>query len=211
MPPPHRSRLGCGPRPPEATHLALVDEWVDEFGPTAYLAVAAVHAPSVPEFAEHLEERLRERPCWLTRRRVNRSRRSRFVTASNLVLGVSPDLDELVGDDGRRLDKRVGIQRVVRMALDAGAKEFTVQSAIRLRCAGEDGSKLTTRLGDAAGLCFTEFPDCLRSIELQEDFARTFDAAWTVRATCSASASWSCSTASSGPSSAASRPPSSRS
>ena len=67
------------------------------------------------------------------------------------------------------------------MALDAGAKEFTVQSAIRLRCAGEDGSKLTTRLGDAAGLCFTEFPDCLRSIELQEDFARTFDAAWTVR------------------------------
>lgn len=153
----------------------LVEEWMDDFGPAGYLAIGGSHASSVPDFTQLLEERLRDRECWPTRKKADRSRRPRFVTAGELMLGISPELDDLVSNDWR-LDNRVADPRIAEMALGAGARQFTIRSAIRLKCAGEDGSDLATSLGEDAKLYYPDFPGGLQTLEEQEKLARAFDA-----------------------------------
>ncbi|HEY4346871.1 MAG TPA: DUF3883 domain-containing protein [Gaiellaceae bacterium] len=87
------------------------------------------------------------------------------------MIGATPELDELVGD-GRRLDPRLWVPSVIAMAHDAGARRFTVASAVRLRCAGKDGSPLSTKLGKGVGdLHYPTFPAPLRDLERQRRFA----------------------------------------
>jgi hypothetical protein len=152
----------------------LTHEWLDSFGPAAYLALEESRQPSAPEFAANVAAGLRHSECWPSRNRASGSRRRLFQVADNIMLGASPELDELVPDQ-RRLDPRLTDPRVVEMARRAGAEDFTISSAIRLRCAGENASHLATNLGDDADLYYTHFPDWLANVERQERFASAFD------------------------------------
>jgi hypothetical protein len=152
----------------------LSHEWLDSFGGGAFLALRETGQPSAPHFAAKLSAGLRERACWPTRERAKGSRRPRLRVATDLMLGASAELDELIGPE-RRLDGRLADPSVHRMARDAGAKDFTIGSAIRLRCAGENDSHLATNLGDDAALYYTDFPNALADIQLQEQFARAFE------------------------------------
>jgi hypothetical protein len=158
----------------EFTLDLLPQEWLGAFGAAAYLAVRASDQSTRKEFADKLSVGLRERGCWPTRAREPGSRRPILRAASALMIGSSPELDALVGD-ARRLDVRVADDRVIAMARDAGGKDFTVASAIRLRCAGSDARHLATTLGDDAVLYYTDFPNALADVALQERFARAFD------------------------------------
>lgn len=152
----------------------LVHDWLNSFGAAAYLALAESHPHSTPEFAASVDARLRERACWPCRQREPGSRRPTFKAAGDLMLGGSPDLDALMSD-GRRLDARLVNSDVAEMARRSGAKDFTVASAVRFRCAGKNNDRLETKLGDDASLYYTAFPGPLVDVERQEAFARAFD------------------------------------
>jgi hypothetical protein len=152
----------------------LTHEWLDSFGRAAYLALEESRQPSAPEFAANVLAGLRQRECWPSRQRTSGSGRRLLQVADDIMLGSSPELDALVPDE-RRLDPQLTDPRVVEMARSAGAKDFTVSSAIRLRCAGENASHLATNLGHDAELYYTRFPDWLANLERQDWFARAFE------------------------------------
>jgi hypothetical protein len=152
----------------------LTQEWVDSFGAAAYLALEESRQPSALEFAADVSRGLRERECWPSRQRTSSSRRPLLQVANEIMMGASPELDALVPDE-RRLDPRITHPRVVKMARSAGAKDFTVSSAIRLRCAGKNASHLATNLGDDVAIYYTSFPDGLADIDRQDRFARAFE------------------------------------
>jgi hypothetical protein len=152
----------------------LTREWLDSFGGGAFLTLRKNAQPAVSLFAENISTGLQEQACWPTRQREAGSRRPQLRAADEIMLGASPELDVLIGD-GRRLDPRLADSRIVEMARQAKAKDFTIASAIRLRCAGKDGAHLATKLGTDAGLYYPSFPQALEDIELQEKFGRAFD------------------------------------
>lgn len=152
----------------------VVGEWLDSFGGDAFLLVEERQTSAAPRFAGELTTALRERACWPTREKAKGSRRPRLRSAGDIMLGPTPELDSLV-PDSRRLDARLGSDRVKEMARRADAKEFTVRSAVRLRCAGQDAADLQTKLGEEARLYYTDFPLRLQDLGLQEQFGRAFE------------------------------------
>jgi hypothetical protein len=151
----------------------VTEEWLDSFGAAAYLALP--RHPQADHFSALLTERLKTGTCWPTRRRAAGSRRPQLEDAKRLMVGSAPELDALTGDE-RRLDERLDHPAVIEMVRDAGAKPFTVSSAVRLRCAGKDAGQLSTKVAPGeAELHYTRFPDALRSAALQEAFAKAFD------------------------------------
>jgi hypothetical protein len=152
----------------------LTAEWLDSFGAAGYLVLEQRTQPSIPFLADKLTAGLAERECWPTRARENRSRRPKMSVAAEIKLGVSPQLDVLFSDT-RRLDERLVGPRVLAMARRAGAKDFTLASAIRLRCAGKGAEQLSTKVGSAANLYFDGFPDALQDLDRQERFGTAFD------------------------------------
>lgn len=156
----------------------LVSDWLDRFGPDAYLALDEVGYPATTEYADAVASRLRESSCWPTRaRRRGRSGSPVFVKAEDIVVPDGPLLDGFLADSrylDTRLSDNLGIQQ---LAKRCGARAFTVNSLVRLRCAGSDSSSLTTRLADdEAHHYFTNFPNPLREESLQQGFARALDA-----------------------------------
>jgi len=156
-----------------AVHL-LVGDWFGAFGADAYLSLAESHAESAGRFTERVAAELTHAECWPSRQRRPGSRQPRFRAAEQITLGRSPDLDALVGE-AKQLDGRLDDPRVVAMAQDAGAHDFGVAAAVRLRCAGEDSSDLKTVLQDEQSLFYPEFPGALLDLECQERFAKAFD------------------------------------
>lgn len=155
----------------------LAEEWFSEFGADAYRIIAPAGPGSVAEFGELLESGLRSRPCWPTRVRQRGSKRATFATAEALTLEQTAELGELIEDE-RRLHLDLMHPDTHELAESSGAKRFTVGSAVRLRCAGEDSSELATTLGDDRALYYTDFPEPLRDVGLQERFARGFESQW---------------------------------
>jgi hypothetical protein len=152
----------------------LTQEWLGRFGAAAYVALAPTRPSAVPAFSEHIAEGLRERACWATRARARGSRRPLLHHVSHLAPGASPELDALLPDDWR-LDARVDDDRVVELALAAGANRFTVNSAIRYRCGDETGAGLATELDDDEANLYEENPAAHATLAFQERFAKAIE------------------------------------
>lgn len=151
----------------------LVANWFGNFGDASYRALATLdHSPTGSLLAERLQRRLAEAQCWPTRA-ATPSRRPVFVAASKIFIGASESLDAVVSENWRLHQKLAG---VADMARGAGAVPFTLASAVRLRCAGENASQLKTRVDASTCLYYTNFPAELNNVDLQEKFAAAFDA-----------------------------------
>jgi len=157
------------------------------FGPDAFLAFdsGAVGASTVPALGEEIRRLLGSEPCWPTQATVGRSGRPKYATAGSVVVPVSPALAELTtaviaaeslvhSGIAARQDTRV-------IASAAGAKEFTLNSLVRLHCAGQNAQNLETKLDEhrEASYFYTDFPDELRDLAVQQRFAAALDAART--------------------------------
>jgi hypothetical protein len=153
----------------------LTAEWLDSFGGDAFLALESkAHSPA-PQLAAKISSGLQSRACWPSREKEKGSRRPQLKIAKDITLATIPEYEELFSAS-RLLDSRLSDRRVAEMARNAGARDFTGNSAIRLRCAGLDGSHLNTKLGTDAILYYREFPEHLIDIDLQKKFGRAFDA-----------------------------------
>ena len=99
-----------------------------------------------------------------------------FASTRDLTLVPSPSLDNFL-DDSRYLRSDFHSTAVLyELAKRYGAKEFTLNSLIRLRCAGEDSDALQSKCkGGEASYYFTEFPDSWHDLAKQNHCASALD------------------------------------
>jgi len=152
----------------------LVTDWLERFGHEAYLALDKSTSPSITKFCTSIAESLRTASCWPTRAKTRG--RVEFTTADEIRVPADEDIDGFLSDEWY-LDKRLaGVAEIQRMVGGCGAKTFTINSLIRLRCFDKGASGMCTKLGDEeASHCYLGFPDILKSEELQAQFARALD------------------------------------
>lgn len=121
----------------------LSEDWLQRFGAEAYLVLDTVGGANPDVFATKIAEHLREAECWPTR---NFHSKKTLARISDIVLSDGPEYDDLLSDK-RYLDQRLADRKIaVDLAYRNGAKRFTLSSLVRLRCAGENRSKLSTNL-----------------------------------------------------------------
>ncbi len=148
----------------------LSEDWLQRFGADAYLALEQVCSASPNNFATKIAAHLREAACWPTQGFPSPKS---LAKASNIVI---PDDTALQGflETGHYLDVRLAERReTCDFALRNGAKRFTLNSLVRLRCAGPDNSKLSTKLGgQEANYHFINHTASLSDVDKQEKMAR---------------------------------------
>ena len=158
----------------EFTVELLVSDWVGRFGSQAYLALDEVTRPAIREYLDCVTHYLHTEQCWPTRARERG--RIRFVAAHQVVMPEGEHLDGFLVDD-RYLDSGFsGIPEIREMVCRCGARSFTVNSLVRLRCFGGDTSGMTTKLGPGeASLYYTDFPNSMQDTARQVHFAAAID------------------------------------
>lgn len=153
------------------------------FGADAFRAFdPGIRSPTVPALDDEVGRLLRTEPCWPTQATAGRAKRPEYAAVGSLIVPVSPALAEFTADTIAKQDllhHRLATGKDTRaMTVAAGAKEFTVNSLVRLRCASEDGQDLATTPEETgeASYYFTDFPGQLQDLVLQRRFAVALDA-----------------------------------
>jgi hypothetical protein len=148
----------------------------DRFGASAYSAVQVVAKDSsAPRLATSIEKHLANRPCWPSRTTIRK--RIQYAVASTLTVPIEQltDVASVLRAQSVVHDA-VSTDAAVRdMVLAAGAKPFTANSLVRLRCAGTDATSLRTSDPGGAGWHFTNFPEALANLKLQVQMATALD------------------------------------
>lgn len=158
----------------EFTLELLVSDWVKRFGLQAYLALNELIRPAVTEYLDSITHYLKAAQCWPSRARSRG--KIKFVSTNNIVIPVEENLDGFLGDDRYLDDQLSEIPDIQNMASRCGAKLFTVNSLVRLRCFGKEQSGMTTKLGPGeADYYYTNFPDVIQNREKQVKFGVALD------------------------------------
>ena len=157
----------------------LTSDWLERFGAAAYLASWPndIHPGNCTTYCTAISERLAGEECWPTRDvEKGRNRRTVFNQASGIVIPDAAELDNYLSQK-RYLDPRLAQNEgVQRMAMEFGARRFTINSLIRLRCAGKESGNLTTRLGQSeANYWYKNYPNNWINVERQKRLAHALD------------------------------------
>lgn len=150
----------------------LQDDLFRVFGADAYLALRADKPGARPDwFAHAISKSLGETACWPVRTTTNK--KIDYRKASEIVVPVAPVLDRFLSDERYLNASLAGVQEVEALVLESGAKPFTVNSLIRLRCAGQDVKDLKTNINpkEEANYYFNEYDSALKSLDRQKAIA----------------------------------------
>jgi hypothetical protein len=149
----------------------LRDDLLQLFGADAYLALRPQGQARPDWFAASLTKALRGTDCWLSRASTKDKRDYR--RANDVVVPEDPKLDGFLSEE-RYLDRPFAAAPDVRkMAQDSRARPFTVNSLVRLRCAGEDCHSLKTKVSDQANYFYRNYEAALRQPDRQIKMAAT--------------------------------------
>ena len=155
----------------------LKEDWFARFGADVYLALRRSTTPTTTHFMRELEARLTHDAIWPSRaRQGGRPQRVQFTRASELVIPDRRELDDFFSEDSY-LDTRLANDlHTVGMAKEHGAKRFTNNSLVRLRCTGLDAYQVATRPSmDEANYRYTDCPKTIASVDWQTRCARAFE------------------------------------
>jgi hypothetical protein len=157
----------------EAARLAadlLAADWLPRFGADPYLALGAFGDAAPTWFSEKVADHLTTTACWPSR--ANNDGPG-LAKAPEIVVPIDPPLDGFLGAD-RYLDQRLSDSKnACELAVRYGAKRFTLNSLIRLRCAPSDSSEIETKLSaNEADYYFTEYSTALQNATRQVQMAR---------------------------------------
>jgi hypothetical protein len=94
-----------------------------------------------------------------------------YRTAGELVRVEVPALDGFLSDNRYLHPDLAGAPGIREMAHQFRIQPFTVNSLIRLRCAGHNSSSLQTKLNNEADLWYTRYDDMLRDVDQQVKMA----------------------------------------
>ena len=157
----------------------LTSDWIDRFGAAAYLTSWPNGIPSenCKAYCTAISEFLASEECWPTRDVTKgRNRRTVLSKGSEIVIPDAEELDEFLTPGLYLSPQFAADERVRRMAMEFGVKRFTINSLIRLRCAGKESGNLTARLDQSeASYCYTEYPNTWANVERQKRFAHALD------------------------------------
>ena len=158
----------------------LTTDWLDRFGAAAYLVTFPYedHQAIDNEYCAAISRRLSSDECWPTRGVVKGGKQRTVFSKTRLI--VIPDAEELDGFLNPKcyLDPRLDSDERIRQAATRfGAHRFTINSLIRLRCAGKERQHLATPLDkqSEADHYFLHFPQLWVNVERQKRFAHALD------------------------------------
>ncbi len=144
----------------EMTIELLSKDWFDRFGPGAYSAVDMPGRSTVPKYSDLVEQSLKMNECWPSRKYLGKSKSLSFKKASDLNVAEGAHLDGFLDDEELLHNSLSKNSRIREVALQYGVQRFTLNSLVRLRCAGEDSSVLNTKAHDGErSYYFTDFPN----------------------------------------------------
>lgn len=147
------------------TDLAAND-WADRFGADGFLALRQNSGADRTWFIHKVENNLKQYVCWPS---MNAGKNAK---ASDIVVPAESWLHGFL-DPSRYLRTELAESALLRdLARRSGAKNFSINSLVRLRCAGQDRSALATRLADGeADYHFKEYEHSLTMVEQQVSMA----------------------------------------
>jgi hypothetical protein len=148
----------------------LSEDWLHRFGADGYLALDGVWPAAPGNFATTIAAHLREAACWPTR---DFPSAKTLAKASDIVIPDGPAVEGFLSTN-RYFDRRLAESRdAIDLALRNGAGRFTLNSLVRLRCAGPDASKLSTKLGkQEANFHFTGYAVALADGHRQQQMGQ---------------------------------------
>ena len=117
-------------------------DWFERFGADAYQALDAVHPADPVHYRDTVQAQLKSEACWPT---MEVGRRRTFAKASDMVVAADPALEGFLQTSCYLDPALLKVERVAAMAEEAGARRFTVNSLVTLRCEAP-GLKLATVL-----------------------------------------------------------------
>jgi hypothetical protein len=162
------------------TQEMLKTDWLRRFGAKAYLAVGQIEKSSVPDYANALSAQLRTAASWPIRSRQKiRKTKLKFESVTALNVPVSPGLDDFLSDQRYLHSDLATNSNTSDLALAYGAKRFSLNSLIRLFCAGKDSSNLKTKLAaDESNYYYTNYPGALNEATLYAKILKSLDDHW---------------------------------
>jgi hypothetical protein len=154
----------------------LKTDWFRRFGANAYLAAGQIERSSVPDYANALMAHLNTTVCWPIRSRQKpQNTKLKFESVTSLNVPTNPSLDDFLGDEGYLHSDLATNSKTSDLALAYGAKRFSLNSLIRLFCAGEDSANLRTKLSaDESNYYYTDYPDATRHANI----LKSLDSHW---------------------------------
>ncbi|HBB98592.1 MAG TPA: hypothetical protein DC054_24680 [Blastocatellia bacterium] len=163
----------------ELTVSVLNEDWFKRFGANAYLAVGEISDSSIPAYTEALETNLRTSDSWAVRStRSSRTASLAFATVTTLNVPADPRLDGFLSDAKYLHHRLANNPKVADLALQYGAKRFTLNSLVRLFC-GDGPNKLKTKLADSeSNYHYTNYPEALNDATLQVKILNCLDLLW---------------------------------
>ncbi len=161
----------------DLTTSLLITDWYERFGAGAYLALEAGERDSgnhlAEAYADAVLDHLRSKEVWASRGRTRK--KVIFVAADTLVLPDKPEYDGFFDPDDY-LDGNLATNGpIIKLSSVCGAKRFGPDSLIRLKCAGEDASRLLTKPQDQGNWYFMDFDRVIRQLPTQIKFAQALD------------------------------------
>jgi hypothetical protein len=139
----------------ELTVTLLTDDWVARFGSDAFLAIRTMTEAKPAAFAAALKKHLQEAACWPTSGKD-------LAKATDLVLPEEGAFTGLLSSSHFLRPDLAGVPELRELVSSCGAKPFTRNSLIRLRCAADDPSGLATKVSkEDADLHFTDYSGAL--------------------------------------------------
>ncbi len=137
-------------------------DWFRRFGADAYAASLPIGPDEPGSFRSRLAERLKSAKCWPSQ--VS----GQLAAAASLVVADDPALEEHLAAS-QYLDRAVASRvALASLAAECGCRQFTVNSLVRLRCAGAEAKALSTKLSGAeANYHYKSYPGRLLAVDTQ--------------------------------------------
>lgn len=147
-------------------------DWVRRYGSDAYLALRATGPAAPSNFAEAIQGHLRSAACWAS------ADDGKLAKASDMVAPEQAEFSGFLGAHRYLAPALASVPAVSELLVASGAKPFGLNSLVRLRCAGQAGQGLETKVpsGDA-DFWYTNYEAALLDSARQVAFAKAFGAA----------------------------------
>lgn len=156
----------------ELTIDLLKADWFNRYGAEAFKALVGNGTASPNRFFSRIAGRLAKDACWPT----GETTKAHFACAKEIVLPMEAEYSGFLSAKCYLDPALAGDKVLCDLVADCGAKRFTIASLVRLRCAGEDATRLETKIGDDANYHFKQYNDALARIDLQKRQAAALSA-----------------------------------
>jgi Domain of unknown function (DUF3883) len=146
----------------------LTGDWMTRYGVDAYFALLPIGASSPQEFAKRVRADLQAQPCWPTQA-TNTAQA--WARASDLVIAASAELNGFL-EPSKYLSVHLSEKEsIVALAVECGAKIFTLNSLVRLRSGAKDAKLATKLIETEANYHFSNYAVAATEVERQRSMA----------------------------------------